>query len=364
MGSADSETARRFFEQHFRVELLAGEGVLTGYFAPVYSARRHRDAVYSAPVRPLPQPGATLSFIAPDSRMSDQARHQAEEIAAVTGSAPSLDAAYAAALPASSPPTGGSSDPVADLLGRDDAPHASTDMSSSPPERTQLVRFQEADRSVIEQAPADDALAWMKPEDLFFMQIQGSGLLVFENGQRLRAAYAGDNGKAFVPIARHMIRDGQLQQNGASGDAIRGWLSGHSGDQAKQVMNKNPRYVFFRLKTDDGREPTGAAGVPLPPGRAIALDNSRHAYGELYWIDAQAPTLSGAAVRYRRLAMALDTGGAIRGDVRADLYLGTGQDAGREAGRVKHVLHMARLVPFDPDNAEATLAASNSPGRR
>ena len=85
--------------------------------------------------------------------------------------------------------------------------------------------------------------------------------------------------------------------------------------------------------------------MPLPPGRSLAVDPSRHNYGELYWIDASAPILQGAARRYRRLAMALDTGAAIRGEVRADLYVGRGGAAGEEAGRVRHALRMVRLVP-------------------
>jgi membrane-bound lytic murein transglycosylase A len=110
-------------------------------------------------------------------------------------------------------------------------------------------------------------------------------------------------------------------------------------------MRLNPRYAFFRLAPDDGRPPQGAAGVPLPPGRAVAVDPAFHAYGELLWIDAEAPLLAGRFPTYRALVSALDTGGAIKGDVRADLYLGAGDAAGVEAGRVRHTLQMWRLVP-------------------
>jgi len=216
----------------------------------------------------------------------------------------------------------------------------------------------------IDLAASDDAIAWMRPEDLFFMQIQGSGVLVFPDGSRKRAAYAGDNGKPFVGIARVMVRDGLLPQNGASGDAIRHWLSAHAGFEADQVMRKNPRYVFFRMGEDAGGEPLGAAGVPLPPGRAIAMDSTHHSFGVPYWIDAEAPSLAGAAPRYHRLAVALDTGGAIRGPIRADLYFGTGDAAGREAGRVKHVLRLARLVPIDPESSETVDASTARSGRR
>ena len=113
-------------------------------------------------------------------------------------------------------------------------------------------------------------------------------------------------------------------------------------------MRLNPRYVFFSLGPDDGADPPGAAGIPLPAGRAIAVDPGFHSYGAGYWIDATAPVLNGAFPAYRRLVVALDTGGAIRGQVRADLYIGRGPEAGVEAGRVRHSLRMFRLIPIEP----------------
>ncbi len=202
------------------------------------------------------------------------------------------------------------------------------------------------DRAAIEDAPADHALAWMKPEDLFFLQIQGSGVLDFPDGRRLRAVYAANNGLPFVGIAASMKTGGLLADNNTSGEAIRAWLAEHRGPDADGIMRRDPRYIFFTLQPYDGREPAGAAGVALAPGRALAVDPSKHAYGALYWIDAQAPMLNGAFPRYRRLAMALDTGNAIRGAARADLYLGTGDSAGAEAGRVRHRLSLYRLVPM------------------
>jgi membrane-bound lytic murein transglycosylase A len=92
----------------------------------------------------------------------------------------------------------------------------------------------------------------------------------------------------------------------------------------------------------------GAANIPLPPGRAVAVDPAFHGMGEVLWLDAEAPILAGAFPTYRRLVLSLDTGGAIKGDLRADLYLGLGARAGAEAGRVRHTLRMFRLVPKDP----------------
>ncbi|HWA64134.1 MAG TPA: MltA domain-containing protein [Caulobacteraceae bacterium] len=203
-----------------------------------------------------------------------------------------------------------------------------------------------ASRAEIEARPTADALAWMRPEDLFFLQIQGSGVLTFPDGRREKAMFDGTNGARFSGIATTMRDRGLLADDNTSGEAIRAWLAGHRGPEAQGVMNLNPRYVFFRLGPDDGRDPEGAAGEPLVPGRSVAVDLSRHELGEMFWIDATAPQLAGAFPAYRRLAIALDTGGAIKGDARADLYLGRGPEAGLAAGRVKHTLYLYRLAPL------------------
>ena len=216
-----------------------------------------------------------------------------------------------------------------------------------------------ADRAEIDRWPAADALAWMRPEDLLFLQIQGSGVLTFPAGDRWRAVFDGANGAPFVGLAAPMRRLGLLDQD-TSGDRIRAWLADHRGAGAQSVIEMDPRYVFFRLEPDDGAEPAGAAGYHLIPGRALAVDPALHGMGELLWVDASAPALPGAFPRYRRLAMALDTGSAIKGGVRADLYLGRGPDAGVEAGRVRHVLTLYRLVPIA--TAPDRLAALIPPG--
>lgn len=201
------------------------------------------------------------------------------------------------------------------------------------------------ERAVIEAGPSAIPLAWMRAEDLFFLQIQGSGYLTFSDGGRARLAYAGDNGAPFVGIARSMARDGLLPTNGTSGDAIRGWLAAHRGAEARAVMALNPRYIFFRMDPDDGGDPAGAAGIPLPARRAIAVDPAHWRYGDLVWLSADGGNLRGARGSYQGAVMALDTGSAIRGPVRADLYMGRGEAAGAEAGAVRHPLRMWRLVP-------------------
>jgi membrane-bound lytic murein transglycosylase A len=202
------------------------------------------------------------------------------------------------------------------------------------------------ERAVIEAGPLPSTpAAWMRTEDLFFMQIQGSGFLTFEDGTTMRAAYSADNGRPFVGIARPMAERGLLPADGTSGEAIRAWLAAHRGREARAITELNPRYIFFSLAPDDGGDPTGAAGEPLPARRAIAVDPASWTYGDLVWISADAGTLAGAGQGYRGLVMALDTGSAIRGPVRADLYLGRGEAAGAEAGSVRHPLRMWHLVP-------------------
>jgi membrane-bound lytic murein transglycosylase A len=280
MGPLTADEARRFFEASFKVEALAGEGVLTAYFAPEYPARRRKSAEFSAPVRPRP----TDLWVEPNGEVRE--------------------------------------------LG---------------PDGQRYLPYPE--RAIIERGPVWDALAWMRPEDLFFLQVQGSGVLTFEDGSRQKALYAGNNGRPFVPIASPMREQGLLAPDDTSGDSIRAWLAAHRGPDADAIMRLNPRYAFFSLAPDDGRAPVGTANVALAPGRSLAVDPAFHAMGEVLWIDGEAPILKGAFPAYRRLALALDTGGAIKGEVRADLYLGQGAAVGAEAGRVRHTLRLYRLVP-------------------
>jgi membrane-bound lytic murein transglycosylase A len=200
-------------------------------------------------------------------------------------------------------------------------------------------------RTDIEARPEPNPLGWMRPEELYVLQVQGSGVLAFEDGRRMKALYAANNGQPYVGVANAMRDRGLLPRDETSGDAIRGWLAAHRGPEADAIMRLNPRYAFFSLAPDDGRPPVGSANVPLPAGRAAAVDPTFHPMGELLWLDADAPLLAGALPSYRRLVTALDTGGAIKGEVRADLYLGQGEAAGAEAGRVRHTLHLWRLVP-------------------
>jgi membrane-bound lytic murein transglycosylase A len=180
------------------------------------------------------------------------------------------------------------------------------------------------DRAQLDALPAPDALAWMRPEDLFFLQIQGSGDLVFPDGQRKRAVFAGSNGRPFVAIAGPMAAEGLIQPREASASAVHAWLAAHRGPEAEAAMRRDPRYIFFHLTNDAGAAPRGASGAPLIAGRSLAIDPARHPYFELLWIDAEQPALAGARPAYRRLVAALDAG---------------------EAATVRHRLELYRIIP-------------------
>jgi len=207
---------------------------------------------------------------------------------------------------------------------------------------------QAPDRAALDTRPAPDALAWMRPEDLFFLQIQGSGALVFLDGRQLRAVFAGSNGRPYVAVASPMVAEGLIAARDASAAGVHDWLAAHRGPEAEAVMRLDPRYIFFRLIPDDGAEARGSAGVALQAGRSLAVDPAYHPSFELLWIDADEPALAGARTSYQRLAAALDSGSAIKGEVRADLYLGRGDAAGAEAGTVRHRLRLYRIVPVAP----------------
>jgi membrane-bound lytic murein transglycosylase A len=289
LGPVDASAARRFLEANFSAELSLNSGLLTGYFSPEYEARLQPDPAFSAPLRARPDDLIVLELAAFDASLSGKR-----------------------------------------IVGR-----------------VQQGRFEPyPNRQQIETQGLGRPLLWMKPSDLFFLQIQGSGTALLPAGERRKLVYEAANGRPFVGIAKTLRDRGLLPDNGTSGEAIQAWLIAHQGPEAEAVMWTNPRYVYFSVGTDDGQEPLGAAGKPLSPGRAIAVDPAYHDYGDLFWIEAGAPALTGSFPAYRRLVAALDTGGAIKGEVRADLYFGRGAGPGLEAGRVRHALRLYRLRPI------------------
>lgn len=166
--------------------------------------------------------------------------------------------------------------------------------------------------------------------DAFFVQIQGSGLVQMNNGETLRIGYAGQNGHPYYAIGRYLIANGAIAKKNISMQSIRAWLEAHP-TRAKDVMNTNKSYVFFREIKGNG--PIGAQGVALTAKRSLAVDRTQISYGIPIWLDIEHPVTNLRPLR--RMMVSQDTGGAIRGAVRADFFWGNGTYAQDMAGRMK-----------------------------
>lgn len=187
-------------------------------------------------------------------------------------------------------------------------------------------------------------LAYAHPADVFFLQIQGSGRLILPDGRTLRAVYAANNGQPFRSTANWLMQRGWISRSQASMQGIRAWMDGTTPDRMRQAMNANPRFVFFNLEPqgDPQLGPKGSLGVPLTPLGSMAVDTSIHAGGVPMFVQTDAPGLSG---RWSGLLVAQDTGGAIKGPVRGDLYFGTGPQAGAAADTVNAPGRLWVLLP-------------------
>ena len=187
----------------------------------------------------------------------------------------------------------------------------------------------------------DNIIAWVdNPVDAFFLHIQGSGRIQLENGQELRVGYAGQNGHAYYAIGRELVKRGIMDKDDVSLQTIRTWLERHTGE-AQEVMNKNESYVFFRVL--DGQGPLGGEGLPLTPQRSLAIDRSLIPYGVPVWLTTE-PPIEGQRP-FHQIMIAQDTGGAIRGPVRGDVYWGSGEKAEYIAGQMKATGRYWLLLP-------------------
>lgn len=177
----------------------------------------------------------------------------------------------------------------------------------------------------------DQVLFWVDDAvDAFFLQIQGSGVIRLAEGGTQRVGYAGQNGHPYYAIGRELVRRGALTPETVSMQSIRQWLADNP-EQADTVMNTNASYVFFR--EIEGEGPIGAEGVALIPGRSLAVDRTLIPYGVPVWLASEPPAPQEAPLR--RLLVAQDTGGAIRGAVRGDVFWGSGERAEWLAGQMK-----------------------------
>ena len=184
-------------------------------------------------------------------------------------------------------------------------------------------------------------IVWVDdPVDAFFLQIQGSGLVHLPSGKILRVGYAGKNGQPYFAIGRELVARGALKMENVSLQTIRAWLAANPAE-AQAVMNKNPSYVFFRVIEGEG--PIGAQGVPLTSGHSLAVDRRYIPLGAPLWLDTTDPLVPGSPLR--RLVIAQDTGGAIKGVVRGDFFWGAGDRARNGAGKMKQPGRFFILLP-------------------
>lgn len=186
-------------------------------------------------------------------------------------------------------------------------------------------------------------LVWVDdPVMKFFMQIQGSGRVRLKNGQELYVGYADGNGQPYVSLGKVMGDEGLLPKDQINFFTLRQWLYAHPRE-AMDLMEQNPSYVFFKLRDTPA---VGAVGVPLTPHRSIAVDSKYIPYGVPVYMESELPALpSKSQTPFLRLMIAQDTGGAIRGPVRADIFFGPGEEAEYMAGYMKNRGRYVILIP-------------------
>lgn len=204
------------------------------------------------------------------------------------------------------------------------------------------------DRAAIEAGALDGQdleIAFVAdPVDAFFVHIQGGARLTFDDGSATRITYDGKTGHPFIAIGALLVARGEIPAETVSMQSIRAWLAGHP-DRAAGLMAENRSYIFFR-ETPPGRPgdgPIAAAKVPLTAGRSLAVDRLLHTFGTPVFVDAD--RVGGAP--FRRLMIAQETGSAIVGPARGDIFFGTGMAAGEAAGGVKSACTFTILVPHD-----------------
>lgn len=297
LGAATAKEAREFFETRFRPVRITRqgepEGFLTGYYEPIVPGSRVPTREFTTPI-----------YRRPRDLVSAVRRHGA-----------------------GFPNKGGALRRVS---------------------RRKFVPYY--DRAEIENGALDGKgleICWLKdPVDAFFIQIQGSARVRLEDGATIRINYAAHNGQPYTAIGGHLVQRGIVPREEMSMDRIRQWMA-LNPEEAKELRRQNKSFVFFRVaELADHEEAVGAQGVPLTAWRSIAVDRKLHTFGTPFWIDAELPiTAEGTKDRFRRLMIAQDTGSAIVGPARADIYFGAGDDMGRVSGRIKHPGAFIMLVP-------------------
>ncbi len=177
--------------------------------------------------------------------------------------------------------------------------------------------------------------------ELFFMHIQGSGRVTLPNGSVVRIAFAAKNNQPFTAISNYMADNNYIDRDKLSAENIKTWLR-NNPQKAQEVMNINASYIFFKIA--EGEYVTGGQGVELTPEHSLAVDNEIIPYGSLLWVDTFLKK-DGAKEEYRNLFVAQDTGSAIKGTVRADIFFGHGKDAEIKASSMASMGEYYVLLP-------------------
>ena len=223
------------------------------------------------------------------------------------------------------------------------------------------------DREAIEAGALGGAappLLWLRqPVDAFFVAIQGSARVRLPDGTTRRVAYAGRNGQPYTAIGKLLVQRLGIPPADMGMAQLRTWIEQHGqapGEAGRALMNENRSFIFFRLDdtlpVDAG--PVGAAGISLTPMRSLAVDRTQWSYGLPFYLDATLPWRAEAPEPMRRLMVAQDTGAAIVGPARADIFFGTGPEAAARAGPIRHPGALWVLWPKDPaDQPEIPTAA-------
>jgi len=202
-------------------------------------------------------------------------------------------------------------------------------------------------------------VVWLRDRvEMFLVQVQGSARVGLADGKVLRLVYAGRNGQPYTSIGRILIESGEIAETDMSLAALKHWIRAHGqnqGDAGLELMQRNKSYVFFTLQEDSDPAvgPTGGQGTGLTALRSIAIDRAIWPYGLPFWIAADLPWQSSSVSPFWRLLIAQDTGSAIVGPARVDIFFGSGDDAGARAGDIRHAGDVVVLLPAGEDRTGA-----------
>jgi membrane-bound lytic murein transglycosylase A len=307
-GALKGDAARAFFEANFvpvRIRKLGeAAGFLTGYYEPIVDGSRFPTREFSVPLYRRP-PDLTAPGLA------------------------------------------------------DGAPFPNTGKAFRRLPNGELVPYY--DRGAIEDGALDGQhleICWVRSQtDALFIGIEGSAQIRLEDGTMMHINYDAHNGHPYVPVGRVLIERGLVPREEMSMQRIREWMHDNP-EGAKDVRRQNRSMVFFRIVgLDSGAEALGAQGIPLSAGRSIAVDKNLHVYGTPFFIEADLPLSARNTTAFRRTMIAQDTGSAIVGPARADLFFGAGDEAGQMAGRIKQSGRFTMLLPreLDPTAAGARM---------